>query len=129
MTRVTRLQGEWRTNTVWLDGMELERSSIRIGDKGFFEWGVCNSGSERLALAILLHFMPGEFVRCLCQAFSQEILSELPQGDFNIEIDIAGWIAKKLAAKNVEERKSRRRRNGSACARRSHGGSRYGTAR
>lgn len=125
---MARLQGEWKIGEVWLDGSEVP-PVVMAGKAYGFSWGSHCEGSVRLALALLRRFCHRDLAVEMACAFSLEVLSELPQGDFTIEIDVDAWMAKRLALKQALARKARRSCNGSDCVRRSHGGSRYGAAR
>jgi hypothetical protein len=80
------LKGDWETRRVWLDGQELtpEKSqATRNHSPDGFAWGYGGSGPAQLALAICLKIGCKEHY----QTLKWEIISKLPQSNFNIEFD------------------------------------------
>jgi len=80
------LRGEYKTRKVFLDNKELspEKSqAVQNYSPDGFAWGYGGSGPAQLALAICLE------IGCKghCQNFKWEIISKLPQSNFNIEFD------------------------------------------
>lgn len=80
---------------VILDGVLLSpRASQRIWNHSptGFNWGYEGSGPAQLALALLLAagVEPNRAVR-LHQEFKRDCIARLPEGPFELELDIAAW--------------------------------------
>jgi len=80
------LRGKYKTRKIFLNDKELspEKSqAVRNHSPDGFAWGYGGSGPAQLALAICLEIgYKGHY-----QNFKWEIISKLPQSNFNIEFD------------------------------------------
>jgi hypothetical protein len=96
-----KIKGERITRRVWMDGSEIlpEKShKIRNHSPDGFNWGYGGSGPAQLALAILLEVMSINEALAYHQDFKWEFIASLPDGNFEIEIDIEDWITRKVKA-------------------------------
>ena len=90
-----RINGDWKTREVhindeWLDPKPSQK--VRNHSPDGFNWGYGGSGPAQLALAILLEFTDRETAVELYQDFKFNVIAGLPQMDFEIEINVEGWI-------------------------------------
>jgi len=92
------IKGYWKTKEVYIDGKRLlpDHSQIVFSHSpdGFI-WGYGGFGPAQLALAILLLVLHEKLAVSLHQEFKWEYIAILPQADFEIEIDLEKWVAKK----------------------------------
>ena len=94
------IDGDWESREVFIDGKFL---SLFLSKKVYnhspdgFNWGYCGSGSAQLALAILMKITDTQTAIWLHQKFKFEIIAKLPQGDFELDLDIGEWINKEKA--------------------------------
>jgi len=90
------IRGEFSSRKVWIDGEELlpgpsQRLSNHSPDG--FNWGYGGSGPAQFALALLLFFTDEAFALGHFQDFKWEIISHLPQSDFELPVsDVRAWI-------------------------------------
>ena len=63
-----------------------------------FEWGYGGSGPAQLALAILLKATTKEKAVRYYQDFKNEFIVGLPNDDFELEVDVKGWLEKQEVA-------------------------------
>jgi hypothetical protein len=92
-----KIKGEYETRRIWIDGKELEPDkSQRIYNHSpdGFNWGYGGSGPAQLALAILLETCTKEEALKHYQDFKWAVIAELPQSDFEIEINLDNMIGK-----------------------------------
>jgi hypothetical protein len=94
------IRGLFDTRHVFIAGKELlaKRSQkIRNHSPDGFNWGYGGSGPAQLALALLLHFSKNrEFAQEHYQDFKWEVISRLPQADFEMEEStVTNWIAER----------------------------------
>jgi len=102
---VITIRGEWRTRTVWIDGVRLSpTASQRVWNHSpdGFNWGYGGSGPAQLALAILL----AAGVECddavrLHQRFKWDVIAPLPQASFEVDVDLVGWLARVRTERGV----------------------------
>ena len=97
-----RLQGEWKSGRVYLQGVELQpmlMPGIVHRRAARFSWGTYGAGAGELAMAILTQFVSPQKARALCEAFRCDVISQLPQTDFTCDVDVRRWIAKELTAR------------------------------
>lgn len=90
------LKGEYESQKVWLDGVELlpdESLKERNHSPDGFSWGYLGSGCAQLALAILLKIFKKEFALQYYQTFKFDFIGSLPQSDFEVNIPIGEWIS------------------------------------
>jgi hypothetical protein len=73
-----------------------------IGRVSSFAWGYGGSGPAQLALAVLLKFTDSRTARENYQDFKWEIISQLDQADFEVEININPWLEPR-AGKNITD--------------------------
>ncbi len=95
---------------VYVDGkyLKLERSlAVFNHSPTGFSWGYGGSGPAQLALAILLEFTDRGTAVNLYQTFKWEVIANLPQEDFKVEIDVDGWIRKNQALQSEESESNR----------------------
>ncbi len=88
---VLTLKGEYKTRDVWLNGKLLspERSQkIRNHSPDGFAWGYGGSGASQLALGVLLEVTTEKNASITYMDFKDKIISQLPQTDFEVEIEI-----------------------------------------
>lgn len=98
-----RIKGVWKGHQVWVDGcvLELEESQkVYSHNTREFSWGYPGSGPSQLALAILLKAVEPAVALKFYQHFKREIIADLPEDDFEIEIDIKLWIKKQELIQN-----------------------------
>jgi hypothetical protein len=101
-----QLKGKWEKfgNRVWINGRELKPDySQKIWNKSptGFAWGYLGSGPSQLALAVMLRVLPKHQAIALHQDFKERFIATLPQTDFEIEIDLPGWLAKADQQKQI----------------------------
>ena len=90
-----KIRGKLITRSIFIDG---ELLCPAISQKVYnhspdgFNWGYGGSGPAQLALAILLKFTDKDTALYFYQDFKWEVIAKLPQGDFEIDIDIKKWI-------------------------------------
>lgn len=99
--RRNHITGRIDSGEVFVGGKKLspERSlAVKNHSPTGFSWGYGGSGPAQLALAILLEFTDEEAARSLYQDFKWDVISRLPQEDFEIEIDPEEWIRGREAA-------------------------------
>ena len=90
-----KLKGEISTGEVWIDGKPVfaERSlAVCNHSTTGFSWGYLGSSSSQLALAILLRYLSKREAVALYQDFKLKFIANLPQTDFETQIDIREWI-------------------------------------
>lgn len=86
-----KLKGRYTTQEVWLNGKLLDlKKSLAVSNKSpsGFAWGYGGSGPAQLALAILLEVLPKAEAISKYQKFKEEVVANLPQTDFEVEIEI-----------------------------------------
>ncbi|MEW6657400.1 MAG: DUF6166 domain-containing protein [Thermodesulfobacteriota bacterium] len=86
-----RLKGNLETGQVWLNGKPLPLApslKIRNHSPTGFSWGYLGSGPSQLALAILLDLYGPEYALDCYMQFKEDVISRLPQEDFETEIDL-----------------------------------------
>lgn len=94
-----KIKGELETRKVWIDGKELtpERSQkIYNHSPDGFSWGYLGSGCSQLALAILLEKCTKEEALKYYQDFKWAVISDLPQWDFEIEVNLDNMIGRQV---------------------------------
>ena len=101
--KVNVIKGDGEAGTVFVDGHYLSpRDSQKIYNHSpdGFAWGYGGSGPAQLALAILMEFTSVTKEVHLYQDFKSEHVARWPMGkDFEVKIDIAGWIKNKTNKK------------------------------
>ncbi|MGO9375206.1 MAG: DUF6166 domain-containing protein [Syntrophobacteraceae bacterium] len=93
---ILKLKGKISTGEVWIDGKLVfaERSlAVCNHSPTGFSWGYLGSGPSQLALAILLRYLSKREAVALYQDFKLKFIANLPQTDFETQIDIREWIA------------------------------------
>ncbi len=91
----TKISGIKETREVFLNGELLnptESLKVRNQSPTGFNWGYRGDGPAQLALGILLKFADEETALEYYQDFKEEIIVGLPQEDFEIELDVEGWL-------------------------------------
>jgi hypothetical protein len=89
------LSGEWETRKVWLAGQPLDpKASQEVWNHSpdGFAWGYGGSGPAQLALAVLLKFTDKQTAIENYQDFKWEIIAQLEQKDFEVEINLNPWL-------------------------------------
>lgn len=91
------LNGIWEDNTVYLDGVRLSpypSQQLRNHSPDGFSWGYLGSGPAQLALAVLLAagFSKEQATNKYMQ-FKEAVISQLPQQDFTVEIDLTEFAS------------------------------------
>jgi hypothetical protein len=89
------IDGDWESREVHIDGKYLspfQSQKIYNHSPDGFNWGYCGSGPAQLALAILMRFTGMQTALRLHQKFKFEVIAKLPQGDFELDLDIREWI-------------------------------------
>lgn len=91
-----RIQGNWETREVKVDGKELDPKPSQEAwnhSPDGFAWGFGGSGPAQLALAILLAAgYSKEVAVSLHQAFKWDHVIYWPQADFDVEVDVDDWV-------------------------------------
>jgi hypothetical protein len=85
------LLGIRKTRDVFINGERLDPGpslAIAKHSPDGFNWGYAGSGPAQLALAILLKYLKPHIARQHYQSFKFEIITKLPQDDFNKEIHL-----------------------------------------
>src|SRR3990170_1610297 len=94
-----KITGNFETREVRVDGKPLDPGpSLRVWchSPSGFNWGYEGSGPAQLALAILMLATDKETaVRCH-QEFKRQVISRLPQSDFEIDIDVKHWLLQRF---------------------------------
>ena len=92
-----KIKGNLETRNVWIDGECLDplpsQGVVNHSPDGF-NWSYGGSGPSQLALAILLYHFPKTTALRWYQDFKWDIISGLPAGDFEIELDLDEWLEK-----------------------------------
>lgn len=86
-----KLKGNWNSRKIWLEGKELqpeESQKVFNHSPDGFNWGYGGSGPAQLALAICLTHLPKEEAIRRYQEFKWNVITKLPQSDFEIEISL-----------------------------------------
>lgn len=94
-----RINGDWDTRNVYVDGKFLDpRPSLRVfrHSPAGFNWSYDGSGPAQLALALLMLATDQSTAVRLHQDFKRDIITDLPQDDFDIRIDLEAWIEKRI---------------------------------
>lgn len=90
-----KVKGQWSTRTVWVEGKKLDpihSQKIRNHSPDGFNWGYGGSGPAQLALAlVLLVTADDETALRHYQDFKWRVIAQLPQADFEVEIDPHEW--------------------------------------
>jgi hypothetical protein len=88
------LTGEWETKKIWIAGRLLDPTpSQEVRNRSReFNWGNGGLGSSQLALAILLKFTDKQTAIENHQDFKWEIIAQLDQDDFEVEINLNPWL-------------------------------------
>lgn len=89
------LKGKWKTREVWLNGKKLnpaKSQKIRNHSPDGFNWGYAGSGPAQLALAICLELYGSPNVKY--QGFKFKYIATLPQGDFDLKLEVPDTIEK-----------------------------------
>ena len=95
--KILKIKGEWDRKDVLIDGLFLcPRFSIsqnRMADS--FGWGDLSPETNQLGLALALYihsrFCVYVGIRQLSEKITTELLSKLPQADFEINIDVTKY--------------------------------------
>jgi Family of unknown function (DUF6166) len=98
-TMTILLSGEWETKKVWLAGIPLDpgpSQKVWNHSPDGFAWGYGGSGPAQLALAVLLKFTDARTAVENYQAFKWEIIFQLDQADFEVEINLNPWLEPRL---------------------------------
>jgi len=104
--RTINIKGKYKTRDVWLDGelLDAEESIALINHSpDGFAWGYTGSGPSQLALGILLRVCDTSKALGLYHFFKDDYIAGLPQGDFNIDINIDEWIERKFVNSLLSE--------------------------
>jgi hypothetical protein len=92
---VIRLRGNYKTREVYLNERLLTPSIgcqlINKSPDGF-AWGYAGSGPSQLALSILVDLFPAWFALNYYQNFKQVFICNIPQEDFNVEMNLLPWL-------------------------------------
>ncbi|HNP94242.1 MAG TPA: hypothetical protein PKJ63_01390 [Cyclobacteriaceae bacterium] len=86
-----QLKGEQESGRVWLFEQELfpeESQKIRNHSPDGFAWGYNGSGPAQLALALCIELFGKEYGLQIYQDFKFWYIGSLPQGDFELDIQI-----------------------------------------
>jgi hypothetical protein len=96
MVEPITLKGDYRTKTIWLNGIELNPSSsktVYVHSESGFDWGHSEEGAAQLALAILLKLTNNrKLSMILHHAFKNDFISNLQKADFKKTINIGAWF-------------------------------------
>lgn len=85
------LSGVAKTGQVFLFGKELSAAkslAVRNHSPSGFAWGYSGSGPAQLALAICIELFGIDKADYVYQKFKVKYIATIPQGDFNVDIDI-----------------------------------------
>ena len=97
-TMKNKMKGFIDSGEVYVDGKfinpKYSLDVINHSPTGF-SWGYGGSGPAQLALAILLEFADRETAVNLYQTFKWEVIANIPQEDFEAELDVRAWISGK----------------------------------
>ena len=97
---MNHITGDFSTRQVILDGHILDprpSQKLRNHSPDGFAWGYGGSGPSQLALAILEQFETDTNALRWYQDFKWDVIATLPQNNFDLDIDIAAWIAEREA--------------------------------
>lgn len=101
------LRGDWRTRTVWIDGVLLSpkpSQTLWNHSPDGFNWGYGGSGPAQLALAILLSAgVRRDDAVALHQQFKWDIIAPLQQASFDMDIDIDAWLSSRQAIEHESQ--------------------------
>ena len=95
--KILKIKGEWDRKDVLIDGLFLcpsfSISQNRMADS--FGWGDLSPETNQLGLALAL-YIHGVFcifmgIRSLSEKITTELLSKLPQADFEIFLDVTKY--------------------------------------
>lgn len=98
-----KLDGSYEEREIYLNGKYLNPTlskKMRNHSPDGFNWGYGGSGPAQLSLAILMHFMSVEDALYYYQDFKWKVIAGLPQGDFEIEINLRQEI-QTIASKRI----------------------------
>jgi len=90
-----RITGQWNTRHVQVDGKLISSAksfSVHPHSPDGFAWGYGGSGPAQLALALMLLVTDAGTAKRLYQDFKREYIVELPQADFELEVDLAAYV-------------------------------------
>jgi|SRR5271157_457812 len=82
-----RIKGDFESRRVWIDGEELlphESQKVYNHSPDGYNWSYNGSGPSQLALALALKICPD--IASGYQNLKFNFVSQLPQGDFEIEV-------------------------------------------
>ncbi|MEO8853616.1 MAG: DUF6166 domain-containing protein [Ginsengibacter sp.] len=85
------ITGNYETGVVQIFGKELlpdKSQKVRNHSPDGFSWGYGGSGPAQLALAILLEYMSVEDAGKYYQEFKRTFVSNLPNSDFPIDLNL-----------------------------------------
>jgi len=94
------IQGEWKTGRVYVDG------ELLLGPRGMlafpYLWGSESYECAVLALAILVQCRVPRLGWKLLEAFNRDVVAQLPQTDFKVEVDLGEWLGKQVSRGDAE---------------------------
>lgn len=100
------IRGIWATRHIYVDGHLLSPTiSIKVlelSPRGF-NWGDEGPGTGQAALAILLLATNRREALELYEIFREEILEDLPQDDFDMDVDFSEWLEDARALRRRRE--------------------------
>ena len=102
------LRGIRDSRHIYVDGHLLSPTiSLKVWaiSDGSFDWGDDSAGASQAALAILLLATHRKEALELHELFRREVLSVLPEADFDVDVDFSEWLE--------DARELRRRRESS----------------
>ncbi len=95
MTTKIKLRGEYQSRNVFLNDeilLAYESLKLRNHSPDGFNWGYGGSGPSQLALAILMELTDADTSLENYQQFKWDVISKLPQGDFEVELDVTKYL-------------------------------------
>jgi len=93
---VVDIKGKWASKEIFLNGKPIEKekiaSAIEIDiHKVNISWGGTEREDQMLAFAILFKFMSKEDASEYIDELCEDLVSELPKEDFDIEFGLLHW--------------------------------------
>ena len=98
------IDGDWETREVHIDGKFLrpdQSQKLKNHSPDGFNWGYGGSGPAQLSLAILLKYMHPEYALALYQDFKFRFVANIPQEDFEINVNLRSIISEICSARTT----------------------------
>ena len=97
------IKGNWETRQVYINEDQLDPKQSQMvfnHSPDGFNWSYSGSGPAQLALALLLRFIRDDEIAVKHhQAFKDDVIASLPEGDFELSEKVVwDWIEKNITA-------------------------------